>query len=164
MIDKSVQLKNVKTHYSLLGLTPWANERQIRQAYRELSKLYHPDTTELPAAEAIEKFRQINDAYAVLSNPERRSTYDRNIQMYILSTLQAQQNSPNGDRSIQYDIDDLPSERPLSNGEIFVLLLMALTFVGCIALALVIGLLRGDRLLPETVSMYINYLYIHTVG
>jgi curved DNA-binding protein CbpA len=70
----------IKSYYALLGLTPWANERQIRQAYRELSKLYHPDTTSLPNAEAVTRFREINDAYANLSNPERRSAYDRSIQ------------------------------------------------------------------------------------
>ncbi|AFY69045.1 heat shock protein DnaJ domain protein [Thalassoporum mexicanum PCC 7367] len=163
MIDKSLELGKINTHYALLGLTPWANERQIRQAYRELSKLYHPDTTELPAMEAVEKFRQINDAYAILSSPERRSTYDRSIQMYILQVMQARQDNPYGDRSTQYDIDDLPIERPLSNGEIFVLLLMALTFLGCIALVVAVAWLRGDRLMPELVTgaaAYLHYLRV----
>jgi len=53
----------------LLGLHPSASAIEIRRAYRELSKRYHPDTTDLPPAIAIVKFQQLNEAYAALSNP-----------------------------------------------------------------------------------------------
>jgi curved DNA-binding protein CbpA len=66
-------------YYEQLGLSPYASAVQIRQAYREMSKLYHPDTTKLPASIASAKFCAINTAYAVLSNPERRNQYDRQI-------------------------------------------------------------------------------------
>ncbi|MFM9158147.1 MAG: J domain-containing protein, partial [Dolichospermum sp.] len=45
------------TYYSLLGLHPSASVIDIRRAYRELSKIYHPDTTELPANLATAKFQ-----------------------------------------------------------------------------------------------------------
>ncbi|MDP5016259.1 MAG: J domain-containing protein, partial [Dolichospermum sp.] len=67
------------TYYSLLGLHPGASVIDIRRAYRELSKLYHPDTTELVANIATAKFQQINEAYATLCNPERRLSYDLKI-------------------------------------------------------------------------------------
>lgn len=137
----------VKTYYTTLGLTPWANERQIRQAYRELSKLYHPDTTELPKEVAVDKFRAINDAYATLSNPERRSAYDRSIQFSRLSVFQPQKLGATN-QPLRYD-SDLPSERPLSSGEIFALFILGLTFAACLALVVVVGIMRGDALFPE---------------
>jgi len=73
---------------ALLKLHPSASVQQIRRAYRDLSKLYHPDTTELPAALATVKFQQLNEAYATLSNPERRLTYDLKIGYSRLSVIQ----------------------------------------------------------------------------
>ncbi len=67
------------SYYAVLGIQPTASAQQVRQAYRDLSKLYHPDTTTLESAEAILKFQQLNEAYAALSNPERRRVYDQKI-------------------------------------------------------------------------------------
>ncbi|NJM28544.1 MAG: J domain-containing protein [Pseudanabaena sp. RU_4_16] len=142
-----------KSYYAILGLTPWANERQIRQAYRELSKLYHPDTTRLPTAEAVNRFREINDAYANLSNPERRSAYDRSIQFSRLSVFQEQKSTDPLKPNSYYVDDDIPSERPLSSGEIFALFLLSLTFVACLVLVILIAIVRGDRLLPAALSL-----------
>ncbi|NLQ07879.1 J domain-containing protein, partial [Cylindrospermopsis raciborskii LB2897] len=50
-------------YYTLLGLHPSASVIDIRRAYREMSKHYHPDTTELPDQVATVKFQQINEAY-----------------------------------------------------------------------------------------------------
>ncbi|GFZ96944.1 J domain-containing protein [Okeania sp. KiyG1] len=58
-------------YYSLLGLHPQASNQEIRRAYRELSKRYHPDTTDMPEALAKAKFQQINEAYATLVNSEK---------------------------------------------------------------------------------------------
>ena len=60
------------SYYDRLGVKPTASPQQIRQAFRDLSKLYHPDTTTLPAAEATAKFQDLNEAYAMLSIPYRR--------------------------------------------------------------------------------------------
>ena len=67
------------SYYTLLGLHPSAPMQDIRQAYRELSKLYHPDITQLPAAIATQKFQQLNEACATLSNVDRKTAYDLKI-------------------------------------------------------------------------------------
>ncbi|PZO43325.1 MAG: molecular chaperone DnaJ [Pseudanabaena frigida] len=146
-----------KTYYALLGVTPWASEIDIRRAYRDLSKLYHPDTTQLPKDIAVENFRQINEAYATLSNADRRSEYDRRIQFsrfqYTTTSIngvKSQNQTPSNLQSI--DDDGLPSERPLSGGELFALLLIGATLVFCLVLVILIAWIRGDSLLPEAIT------------
>lgn len=61
--------------YKMLGLSHSAGQREIRAAYRSLAKKYHPDAGEGSSAE---RFRDVQDAYEILSNAERRRDYDRN--------------------------------------------------------------------------------------
>lgn len=65
-----------KDYYKILGVSPDASRDEIHKAYRELAKEYHPDRNEGSTA-AQEKFKQISEAYRVLSNPEKRQKYDR---------------------------------------------------------------------------------------
>jgi curved DNA-binding protein CbpA len=133
-------------YYEILGLTPWASEVQIRRAYRELSKLYHPDTTQLSPEIAIPKFHAINNAYAILSNPERRSAYDRQIH------FSRWQYGSLTDNFSSIDNDGLPSDRPLSGGELFALLLMVVTFIVCLGLVFVSAWCRGEALAPVSLN------------
>lgn len=137
----------VATHYALLGLHPSASVREIRQAYRDLSKLYHPDTTELPAAIATEKFRQLNEAYATLSNVDRRQSYDQTIGYSKVIVSQPLPNlsqpQPKSSYSSSAYLD--PTDRPLSPGELFALFILGLTFIACLILAVAIGLTRGEK-------------------
>jgi curved DNA-binding protein len=65
-----------KDYYKILGVPRDADEKTIKRVYRELAKKYHPDLN--PGNKAIEeKFREINEAYEVLSNPEKRAKYDQ---------------------------------------------------------------------------------------
>lgn len=135
------------TYYSLLGLHPSASAIEIRHAYRELSKRFHPDTTDLPWAIATAKFQQLNEAYATLSSPERRLSYDLKIGYSRRGVIQAPPdlNHPvanfyDWSKSAYLDASD----RPLSPGEIFALFIMGLTILGCLLLAIAIGLTRGD--------------------
>ncbi|VDN24595.1 unnamed protein product [Dibothriocephalus latus] len=61
-------------YYEVLGLRRGCSTQEIKSAYRNLAKLYHPDKNKSP--EASEKFRQIAEAYEVLSDEKRRRVYD----------------------------------------------------------------------------------------
>jgi DnaJ domain len=138
-----------KSYYDLLELHPSASAMEIRRAYWELSKRYHPDTTELPLSVATPKFQQLNEAYATLSNPARRSDYDDLLRTTLWVAMQASNpserspRSPHSHRSSAY-LD--PIERPLSAGEVFALFIMGATLLGCLLLAIAIAVWRGDPL------------------
>ena len=63
-------------YYDVLGVSRKASEKDIRQAYRKLTREHHPDVNQGNKA-SEEKFKQINEAYTVLSDSEKRSKYDR---------------------------------------------------------------------------------------
>lgn len=135
-------------YYALLGLHPSASPIQIRRAYRELSKRYHPDTTNLPNTTATAKFQELNQAYATLSNPERRTAYDHQIGYSRLKVISPYPgfNNPVAETRKTYSASTYldPTERPLSTGEVFALFILGLTFLGCLLLAIAIGLTRGE--------------------
>jgi hypothetical protein len=62
-------------YYQILGLSPGATDDEIKVAYRRLVKLYHPDTNK--DQEAPTRFREIHASYAILSDPVKRSEYDK---------------------------------------------------------------------------------------
>ena len=64
-----------KDYYKILGVSKDASPEEIKKAYRKLALKYHPDRTKGDKA-AEEKFKEINEAYAVLSDPEKRKEYD----------------------------------------------------------------------------------------
>ncbi|MBE3557959.1 MAG: J domain-containing protein [Ktedonobacteraceae bacterium] len=64
-----------KDYYKILGVSENADQKEIRQAYRKLARQYHPDVNPGDKA-AEEKFKDINEANEVLSDPEKRKKYD----------------------------------------------------------------------------------------
>ncbi|MEA2028820.1 MAG: DnaJ domain-containing protein, partial [Campylobacterota bacterium] len=64
-----------KSLYETLGLNDNASADEIKKAYRKLARKYHPDINKEP--EAAEKFKEINAAYEVLSDKEKKAQYDQ---------------------------------------------------------------------------------------
>ncbi len=135
------------SHYQLLQLPPSASPQELRHAFRSLSKLYHPDTTSLPAVEAEQAFQQLQQAYAVLSDPEARRRYDAELRLAVLTAAAAAQSAarsvvgaaPVAGRSSSV-------RRALSGGEWLALLLLALALLFSLVLGVGLALARGAEL------------------
>jgi curved DNA-binding protein len=100
-----------KDYYKTLGVAKNAPLKEIKSAYRKLARQWHPDVNPTKKKEAEEKFKDISEAYEVLSDPEKRKTYDslgsdwqqraRDFQGGI------RYGAPPGDGGIQFDFGDL---------------------------------------------------------
>ncbi|MFS8783368.1 MULTISPECIES: DnaJ C-terminal domain-containing protein [unclassified Synechococcus] len=74
-------MQNFKDYYKILGVSKTATADEVKQAYRRLARKYHPDVNPNDKA-AEEKFKDINEAYEVLSDPSKRRQYDQFGQYY----------------------------------------------------------------------------------
>lgn len=64
-----------KDYYAILGVEPGAGEAEIKTAYRRLARKYHPDVSKEAGAE--ERFKEVNEAYEALRDPQKRAHYDQ---------------------------------------------------------------------------------------
>lgn len=74
------------THYHFMGLEHDADNATIRSRYRQLSKLYHPDTAKSNDEDANQMFLKLQEAYSVLSSPQSRNIYDWKIYLDAVQT------------------------------------------------------------------------------
>jgi molecular chaperone DnaJ len=68
-------MSSKRDYYDVLGVNRSASAEEIKRAYRGLARQYHPDVSDQPDAES--RFKEINEAYEVLSDADKRATYDR---------------------------------------------------------------------------------------
>lgn len=92
-------------YYKILGVSKDADKEKVRKAYRKLARKYHPDLN--PGdAEAEKKFKQANEAYEVLSDPEKRKKYDKYGKDWehaeAFEQARRQQGGPGGGRTYTY--------------------------------------------------------------
>lgn len=66
-----------RDYYEILGVSKDASDGEIKKAYHKLAIKYHPDKNRDNPKEAEEKFKEINEAYSVLSNKQKRAQYDQ---------------------------------------------------------------------------------------
>src|SRR5215475_13832233 len=63
-----------KDYYKILGVDRTADDKTLKSAYRKLARKYHPDVAK--GKDTADRFKEINEAYEVLSDPEKRRRYD----------------------------------------------------------------------------------------
>ena len=66
-----------RDYYEVLEVSKTATDEELKKAYRRLAKKYHPDANPNNKAEAEAKFKELNEAYEVLSDKQKRAMYDQ---------------------------------------------------------------------------------------
>ena len=74
----------MKNYYEVLGLTANATLAEIKTTYRKMASQFHPDKNS--ASDAPAKFRKVQEAYEILSDAEKRKTYDENRRRSLLDS------------------------------------------------------------------------------
>src|SRR5437870_4085666 len=102
-----------RDYYDVLGLKRGASQKEIKQAYRKLARKHHPDVNPGDKG-AEERFKEINSAYEVLSDAEKRNKYDRYGERWEMAEAfekaRAQQGAGGASgnwQSYQFDLNDL---------------------------------------------------------
>jgi len=99
------------THYEVLGVPETASADEIKRRYRELARRWHPDVARTP--DAAERFKTINEAYRVLSNPTSRAQYDAELKLQAARRAETRRSAtdPTASRTTER-----PRARPSATG------------------------------------------------
>src|SRR4051812_49580502 len=103
-------------YYKVLGVDKKAGQEEIKKAYRKLARRYHPDRNPGdPKAE--ERFKEISEAYDVLSDPDKRKKYDRGGAVFPRSPVRRRAGGPGGAAGAgSRPGSSLPSRPPRAGG------------------------------------------------
>ncbi len=135
-----------KSYYELLGVPKNANLQTLKKAFYSLSKALHPDTSMLPADEAEIKFRQVCEAYELLSDPTKRKYYDQYLkEKQIKSEVDINLMDLDIKTTVK-TIGQIGNRRPLSGGELFSLMMLGIAVFISLLLAIVFAVLDGKEL------------------
>lgn len=74
--EQALKKSKMKDYYKILGVSPDLDEQSLKKAYRKLALQYHPDKVGGDKVEAESHFAELNEAYEVLSNPEKRRNWE----------------------------------------------------------------------------------------
>jgi hypothetical protein len=138
----------MKDYYLILGVERTATSRDIKRTYRRLAIVFHPDKN--PTAEAEDRFKEINEAYMVLSDPEAKASYDARLAnpgYYAVPDAEPWHRDPAYQRATSYRRAHGPSERRLFL-ESMLKYSRLLFYFGCFYSGVVIV----DYLLPASVQ------------
>lgn len=102
----------LKNYYKILNIKKDATPEQVKDAYRKLVKFWHPDVN--PSPNSHEKIIEINEAYEILNNKDKREVYDRIYNEYFgitsaVETTESNQESRSNERYTEYRYDDKTS-------------------------------------------------------
>jgi len=96
-----------KNYYLVLGLEYPSDIEQVKRAFRELCKKYHPDRTGCDGM-----MKDINEAYAVLGDPERKEAYDREFEQHFGRRPEEGQEDPEKSEMPEPEVPSAPKEQP----------------------------------------------------
>ncbi len=106
MFEKPPSMPKKKNYYEFFGVAQNATEKELHRAYRRKARLYHPDigvNTE-HSKQLAEQFKQLQDVYSILKDPQKRARYDEAIRPKVMPSPQS---NPERNRSVKPAFPDV---------------------------------------------------------